>query len=403
MASLPDTLWNERPGFQDLCALLGAQDGHVRIVGGAVRDWLLGIDVNDIDLATPLLPDEVMQRLSAKGIKVVPTGIAHGTVTAVIHHHPVEITTLRRDVSTDGRRAIISYTDDWREDAARRDFTMNALYADPISGEIHDYFGGMDDLKGGNVRFIGSAAQRIAEDHLRILRYFRFLARFGALPPDEEAYRACTDNANSLMALSRERIADELLKLLALADPLAVLRLMIKGGIFVPIVPEIGGVGLDRVSVLIERERAADLSSWSPLLRLAALLPQEPITVEKVAARLKLSNKARQRMADAVSPPPAHRNAFELAYRIGNEAAIDQILLNPGMDLAGIAAIQDWQKPRFPLSGRDILSHGVKAGPEVARILAKITDMWIERDFPSREETLKIADQLIPRLLDSSQ
>ena len=403
MISLPSTLWNERSGFEELCALLGAQDGHVRLVGGAVRDWLLGMNANDVDLATRLLPDEVMQRLSAQGIKAVPTGITHGTVTAVIDHHPVEITTLRRDVSTDGRRATISYTDDWREDAARRDFTMNALYADPVSGEIHDYFGGMDDLKASKVRFIGSAVQRIAEDHLRILRYFRFLARFGALPPDEEAYRACVDNANSLMALSRERIADELLKLLALADPLAVLGLMVAGGIFTPIIPEIGEDSIDSLRLLIDRERKADLCPYSPLLRLVALLPPEPITVEKVAARLKLSNKARQRMTTAASPPPAHRNAHELAYRMGHEAAIDQILRSPDMDIADIAVINGWRKPQFPLSGRDILSLGVEAGPEVAQILAKITDMWIERDFPSREETLRMADQLMTGLRDSNQ
>lgn len=178
-AYLPDADWRHRPGLDGLLAALGAEQGLARYVGGAVRDGLLGLPVNDLDIATALEPQEVMERLKAAGIKAVPTGIDHGTITAVIGGWPVEITTLRRDVSTDGRRATIAYTTDWREDAARRDFTINALYADPHTHEVTDFFGGVDDLAAGRVRFIGSAAERIAEDHLRILRYFRFLARFG--------------------------------------------------------------------------------------------------------------------------------------------------------------------------------------------------------------------------------
>ena len=214
--------------------------GHeAYLVGGCVRDTLLGHASNDIDAATRHLPAAVIDRCKAAGIRTIPTGIDHGTVTAILDEGPVEITTLRRDVSTDGRRATIAYTDNWREDAARRDFTINALYADPLTGAISDYFGGIADLEARRLRFIGDAAARIAEDHLRILRYFRFLARYGDNELDSSAYDACVTAANSLMALSRERIADEMLKLLGVTAPVPALRLMIEGGIWRPVLPEV--------------------------------------------------------------------------------------------------------------------------------------------------------------------
>lgn len=206
--------------------MLGAPAGETRFVGGCVRDALLGLPVSDIDLATRLRPEAAMERLKAAGIRAVPTGLAHGTVTAIVAGAPIEVTTLRRDVSTDGRRATVAFTDDWREDAARRDFTINALSADPASGEVFDYFGGEADLAARRVRFIGDPLTRIAEDHLRILRFFRFHARFGAGEPDADSLAACVARANDLMALSRERIADELSKLLALPDPAATAALM---------------------------------------------------------------------------------------------------------------------------------------------------------------------------------
>src|SRR5215216_5018897 len=194
--------WRGRRGMARLLDALGASEGLTRYVGGAVRDDLLGLPVSDIDLATRLRPDEVVERLEAVGVKVVPTGIAHGTVTAVSDGLPVEITSLRRDVATDGRRATIAYTDDWQEDAARRDFTINALLADPGDGTIYDYFGGLPDLEERHIRFIGDPLERIAEDHLRILRFFRFHARFDAGEPDAAAIEACTARANDLMGLS---------------------------------------------------------------------------------------------------------------------------------------------------------------------------------------------------------
>lgn len=404
MARLPDAPWRHRPGFDALCALLGAADGATRVVGGAVRDGLLGVDVADIDLATALLPDEVTQRLSQAGIKVVPTGLAHGTVTAVIDHRPVEITTLRSDVSTDGRRATIAYTDDWSEDAARRDFTINALYAHPATGEVYDYFGGLEDLEARHVRFIGDPAQRIAEDHLRILRYFRFLARFGALPPDAAAYAACRANANSLMALSRERIADELLKLLALPDPSAVLRLMIEGGIFAPVLPEIDGAGLARLEALIMREQQAALETPpAAVLRLCALLPPDAAVGEQVAARLKLSNKARKRIVAALTPPPAHGSAHELVYRVGTEAALDLILLDRAEIPRDMCALSHWNPPVFPLSGRDIIALGIVAGPNVANLLSTSKEQWITEGFPDRDRARAIAQAQVAEFLRERQ
>ncbi|MES2058932.1 MAG: CCA tRNA nucleotidyltransferase, partial [Pseudomonadota bacterium] len=223
---LPDAAWRRRAGLDRLCTVLGAARGNARFVGGAVRDTLLGIDVADVDIATPLAPDDVLDQLRAAGIRAIPTGLAHGTITAVLPDgSPVEVTTLRRDVSTDGRHAIVAFTDDWREDAARRDFTMNALYADPLTGEVFDYFGGREDLAAQRVRFIGDPLQRIAEDHLRILRFFRFHARFGD-EPDAAGLTACAARANDLMALSRERIAAELVKLLVAVHAVRVVDLM---------------------------------------------------------------------------------------------------------------------------------------------------------------------------------
>lgn len=393
--SLPDAAWRHRPGFDELCRLLDVADDSVRLVGGVVRDGLLAIPVSDIDLATIFPPEEVMRRVEAGGMKAVPTGFAHGTITAVLpDHHPVEITTLRRDVSTDGRRATIAYTDDWREDAARRDFTMNALYASPLTGEVHDYFGGLEDLAARQVRFIGDPRERIAEDHLRILRYFRFLARFGALPPDAASYAACVDQANSLMALSRERIADEVMKLLALPDPCAVLDLMIEGGIFLPVLPEISRAGLERLERLMARESAAGMPP-SPQLRLAALLPPDAEGAEKVAARLKMSNKARKRIAAALTPPPAHGDARELAFRIGRDSAIDHLLLDGDTAIEEVAGLRDWQVPDFPVGGKDLLALGVQPGPAVARLLGAIREKWIAAGFPPRAAAQALAAQCV--------
>jgi poly(A) polymerase len=378
--------WRKHRGMPRLLRALGAEQGLTRYVGGAVRDDLLGLPVSDVDLATKLRPDEVMKRLEAARIKPVPTGIEHGTITAVSDGHAFEVTSLRRDVSTDGRRATVAFTTDWKEDAARRDFTINALSADPLSGEIFDYFGGITDLETRHIRFIGDPIQRIAEDHLRILRFFRFHARFGAGEPDREALEACTRRAKDLMALSRERIADELLKLLAVADPSRTVAIMLDRYILEPVLPEIAPAALGGLQALIRAEQEAAIPGDS-LRRLSALLPRDPDIASDIARRLRLSNKARNRLACAAASS-LDSSPQALAYWVGRECAIDRLLLagNPG-DASSIA---HWRAPRLPISGGDLIARGLKAGPIVARTLKKIERDWVERGFPQGEafETL---------------
>jgi poly(A) polymerase len=370
---------------EDLTALVAALGpGNLRWVGGAVRDTLLGHPVKDIDAATPLVPDEVMQRLEVAGIRKVPTGLDHGTVTAVLPGGPVEITTLRKDVSTDGRRATVAYSDDWREDAARRDFTINALYADPASGEIFDYFGGLADLEAGRVRFIGEPHDRIREDHLRILRYYRFQARFGA-QLDRDAEKACVELAPMLKGLSRERVAWELLALLALPDPVETVRRMHESGVLGVVLPETTGQATAALAALVRAEEAAGIAP-APIRRLAALLPAAPRLVEPAAARLRLSVAQKKRLVTAAERSATPGDPRALAYRLGREAALDRLLLTG----ADTAPLDGWDVPVLPLKGGEIVARGVAAGPEVARVLRAVEDRWIAEGFPSRErvETL---------------
>lgn len=398
----PDAPWRHRPGLDALLCALGTQDGLARYVGGAVRDGLLGLPVNDLDIATSLPPTAVMERLRDGGIKVVPTGIDHGTVTAVLADGPVEITTLRRDVSTDGRRATIAYTDDWREDAARRDFTINALYADPMTGAISDYFGGIADLEARRLRFIGDAEARIAEDHLRILRYFRFLARYGDNEVDGHAYAACVAAANSLMALSRERIADELMKLLAVASPVTALRLMVEGGILRPVLPEVAMEGVDRVEALIVREAKASLPP-SAVRRLAALLPPDAAVADQVGARLKLSNKARKRLAVALARDGAEESMKALAFRIGMEGAVDRLLLESARPFEALEQLQGWTPPRLPISGGALIKRGLTPGPDVAKALQQVERQWVAEDFPDEDRVQQLADQIVSKFQRARQ
>jgi len=368
--------WRAHRGIARILKALGSGDGQLRYVGGAVRDDLLGLPFSDIDFATRLIPEEVIARLEKAHIKAVPTGIEHGTITAVADGQPAEVTTLRADVSTDGRRATVEFTDDWMADASRRDFTINALYADPETGEVHDYFGGVDDLKARRVRFIGDPLTRIAEDHLRILRFFRFHARFGEGEPDKAALEACTARANDLMALSRERIADELLKLLALADPTQTVALMIARGIFAPVLPEV--VEAERLKSLIAAESEGGFEP-DAIRRLSALFPQVPATAEAMAARLKLSNKARKRIALAADKALS-ANPQALAYWTGTESAVDRLLLAGRPQDA--AAVRDWAVPKLPITGGQLIKRGITQGPVVAKTLQAIERTWVAEGFP---------------------
>lgn len=393
--SIDPAKWRKRRGMSRLLKALGGDEGLTRYVGGAIRDDLLDLPVSDVDLATRMEPPEVVRRLEKARIKAVPTGIEHGTVTAVSDGHPYEVTTLRRDVSTDGRRATVAFTDDWQEDAARRDFTINALSADVTSGKIFDYFGGLDDLATRRVRFIGDPLKRIAEDHLRILRYFRFHARFGAGEPDPAALEACTARANDLMALSRERIADELLKLLGLADPAPTIAIMVERGILKPVLPEIVARRLPDLTALIAAEDNAAIAP-AGLRRLAALLPHDAAVADSVAARLKLSNKARKRLACAVLRD-VEGAAEALAYRVGTDCAVDRLLLSGNPEAA--ASIASWRAPRLPIGGGALISQGLPAGPIVARTLRKIEQRWVEAGFPQGRQF----DAIVAEALEAAQ
>jgi len=389
LRDLAEAEWTGRAGLATLTAALGAE--NIRWVGGAVRDSLLGQSVHDVDCATLLTPDAVIDRCRAAGIRTVPTGIDHGTITAILKDGPVEITTLRRDVATDGRRATIAFASDWREDAGRRDFTINALYAHPETLEIADFFGGLADLTARRVRFIGSARARIAEDHLRILRYYRFQARFGS-ELDTEAEQACTELAHTLKGLSRERIAAELLALLALPDPHPTLERMRTGGVLGVILPEACAAQLAALERLIAAELRQGFAA-DPVRRLAALLPPSPDVAETVAARLRLSKAQRNRLVTAAERKAGDSdNPHALAYRLTMPLAVDRLLLL-GSDARALA---EWQIPEFPLKGGAIVARGITAGPAVARILQMVEQSWVAEGFPGPARI----EQLLAKALD---
>nr|WP_298897023.1 CCA tRNA nucleotidyltransferase [uncultured Altererythrobacter sp.] len=389
-AELSDAAWTKREGLRALTNALGAE--NIRWVGGAIRDSLLGTDVNDVDCATKLLPDDVIKRCKDAGIRTVPTGIEHGTVTAILKDGPVEITTLRRDVATDGRRATVAYAKDWQEDAARRDFTINALFAHPDTLEVSDYFGGLADLETRTVRFIGDARQRIREDHLRILRYFRFQARFGA-ELDHEAEEACAELASTLKGLSRERIAAELTALLSLPNPQPTVARMRKLGVLQEVLPEACPQHIELLSAVINSEKE-QIVAPAPMRRMAALLPPIPDVADAVASRLRLSraqrahlNAVAERELDDLSDPRA------LAYRESIDIAIDRVLLQGG----DTAPLKAWTVPQLPMKGGEIVERGISAGPEVAATLRKVEDQWIKEGFPRRDRVLEILNEILSR------
>ncbi len=369
-------LWFDGAGARAIAAALDVVGGATRLVGGAVRDSLLNLPVSDIDFATILSPTDVVARLEAAGLKAVPTGIAHGTITAVAPGFHAEVTTLRRDVATDGRHATVAFTDDWRADAARRDFTINALYGNPVTGAIDDFFGGLDDLAARRVRFIGVALDRIAEDHLRILRFFRFSARF-ARAIDADGLSACAARANDLMALSRERVRDEVMKLLLVDDPVPTLTVMLDHGILAPVLPEIDRARLDHLVRLCAAERALGKSP-AFTRRLAALLPADAALLDDIGHRLRLSNAERRRL---VLTADRGRGLGEMAYRDGLDSAIDRGLLSETSGLAEF--VTTWTKPVLPISGRHLIARGLAPGPEVSRKLGEVERDWIAAGFPA--------------------
>ncbi len=390
---------------------LTSEGGAARFVGGAVRNALLGRKVEDVDIATPLLPAEVIRRLEAARIKAIPTGIEHGTVTAVANGRPFEITTLRRDVETDGRRAVVAFSEDWAEDAGRRDFTINALYASQ-DGEIFDYFEGLADLETRRIRFIGDAIARIREDYLRILRLFRFHAWYGRDPMDDQARAAARQERAGLDKLSGERLQKETLRLLEAENPVPALRAMADDGILAHVIPSGSGeIQWDRIERLTAIERNNGFAA-DPVLRLAALMPSDASLAAAIAERLRFSNENRDRLVDLVgasdeitsSAPPVR--VRRLLYRLGKARMRDRILLGwakcaddpPDANWRSLVdSASAWVKPVFPLTGRDILAAGVAEGPQVGILFSKLEDAWIESDFgqdrPSLLERLKSLTQ----------
>jgi poly(A) polymerase len=369
------------PAAARLFAALDAAGIAARFVGGCVRNAVLARDVDDIDIAVTKAPETVMLALRAAKIKAIPTGLKHGTVTAVIDGRTFELTTLRRDVETDGRHAVVAFTDNWQEDAGRRDFTFNALYADR-DGTLYDPFEGRADLARHKVRFIGDADQRIVEDRLRVLRFFRFHAWYGAPPLDGVGFQACTNHAGALGNLSGERVAKELLRLLEAPDPADAIEAMADAGALDHWLPEYDGAA--RLRTLIAREPAPD-----GLRRLAAVL-ESAADATAIGKRLKLSTQQALRLEimlaaepamDVADGAPAWRAQI---YRLGTSLYIDRLLLAvdaTGDWRAALALAQRWTPPELPVSGGDALKLGLKPGPKVGALLDQLERWWIAGDF----------------------
>jgi poly(A) polymerase len=400
-ARLAPQPWMTNPRTKAVIAALRADGAEVRFVGGCVRDAVIGRAIKDIDLATPDAPEKVIALLKRADLKAVPTGIDHGTVTAVALGQPFEVTTLRRDVETDGRHAKVEFTDDWRADAARRDLTFNAMSLSP-DGTLHDYFGGYEDLMAGRVRFVGDAASRIKEDVLRLLRFFRFFAHYGKPPPDAEALAACRHAAPQLSTLSGERLQAETLKLLAASNPAPVLALMQDQHVLTHLLPEAQSVARLAALVMIERNLGRESD---PILRLAALIEGGAENARAVAWRLRLSNADRDRLiaareAESLSPTLEGKACRLALYRLGWETFRDGVLLSwassgdmpDAPQWRALLAISENPPPVFPLQGRDLLALGVKAGRRVGELLKEVEAWWIERDFrPDRKACLEEA------------
>ena len=412
LLNLADQLWLRAAPTRAVMDALEAAGGAgcARFVGGCVRNALTGHPIDDIDIATRLAPDAVIAALKAAGLKAVPTGVAHGTVTAVAKRQPFEITTLRRDVETDGRRAVVAFTTDWGEDAQRRDFRLNALYAD-AEGAIFDPTGeGLADAMAGRIVFVGEAQTRIAEDALRILRFFRFYAWYGRGEADPVALAACADQRDKVRGLSAERVSKELLKLLAAPDPAPTVRLMQAGGILDQALP--GHAGLARLEAMVVIDAAQGFAPDS-LLRLAALLPDDAARATASAQALRLSNAQRDRLVAAaggetIDRPPGAQDAHALIYRQGAGAFADHLRLawsaagasvDPAPWLAALTLGQDWTRPSFPLTGDDALAAGAARGPQVGASLKAVEGGWVAEDFAADRATLL---ERLRRLVEAS-
>lgn len=398
-AKLDDQPWLQAEATQRIIHLLDADGHQARFVGGCVRDSLLraGLDDIDIDVATTELPQSVIARLDRQKIKVVPTGLSHGTVTAILNDRQFEITTLRQDVQTDGRHAEVEFTEDFDVDAARRDFTINALRADR-HGKVVDPFDGVEDLACGRIRFVGDPVRRVAEDYLRILRYFRFFARFGQRPLDPPSFDACREEAHMLSHIAGERIQTEMRKLLEAANAIEALQLTIEAKVAQAILLPASGITELRRLAQIEPQ-----ASWQR--RLALWLRSSNATsadLERIATRWRLANAelrkierlCLERLPELAAPNTAHRSAI---YRYGADLYGDLLLI--GQASAPVAAADfeaakaiagAWQPPRLPLNGDDLVARGIEPGPELGQLLRELEDWWIEHDFAPDHEAMLV-------------
>ncbi len=408
-ASIAEAAWLQSRTLQTLLGALNEGGEEARIAGGAVRNALLGEAVADIDIATTTVPEETARRAEAAGFKAVPTGAEHGTITVVANGKPYEVTTLRDDIETDGRRAKVRFGRDWTRDAERRDFTINALYATPDGG-IVDLVGGLADLDSRTIRFIGNAETRIREDYLRILRFFRFFAWYGSGRPDAEGLKACARLKDGLDRLSAERVWMELKKLLAAPDPSRALLWMRQAGVLSRVLPESEKWGIDLIHPLVKAE--ADLG-WpaDPLLRLEALVPPEAGRVEALAGRLKLSSAEATRLERWAAQPGVPANMAEtalaralyegdqqaaidrlrhsLAIARGKAASDDQAMVEAGKLSRLLKFAEAWKRPEFPIKGRDLSAAGFKPGPRMGEVLKLLEAEWIASGFkPDRDALL---------------
>ncbi|MFN7101432.1 MAG: CCA tRNA nucleotidyltransferase [Pseudorhizobium sp.] len=401
MTSVAHEAWFQEPALTRILALLNGERGEARVVGGAVRNTLMGLPVGDIDIATTLVPEQVIERAKAAGMKAVPTGIAHGTVTLVLEGRGYEVTTLRRDLETDGRHAQVAFGTDWTADAERRDLTINALYAD-ADGEVIDLVGGLGDIESRTIRFIGDAATRIAEDYLRVLRFFRFFAYYGSGRPDADGLRASAKAKDRLQTLSAERIWAEMKKLLGAPDPSRALLWMRQTGVLTEILPETEKWGIDAIHGLVLTEQALQ---WEPdpLLRLAGVVPPDAARLEAMAKRLRLSNADAARLQTFATAPVLPDEVTDvgfdrLLYRHGAEgismrlrlalatarssAEGDPIAMRKAARLSVLLErCVRYVKPVFPLSGADVVAAGIPAGKRVGEVLSALETLWVERNF----------------------
>jgi poly(A) polymerase len=396
-AKLAQQAWMVSPDTMRVMDALTSNGGQARFVGGCVRNALVNRDVIDIDIATPAKPEEVIERLTAAKIKYAPTGLKHGTVTAVVDGHPFEITTLRVDVNPFGRHAEVAFTDDWEKDAARRDFTINAMSA-TLDGDVYDPFNGIEHLRTGQVVFVGDAEQRIKEDILRILRFFRFYAHFGRGLPDKDGLLACAKMAGDIVKLSAERIRQETFKLLESERSADVWDIMMHAGVTTHFLPEATAVLVLQRLIDLEHEQQG-----KPFVvrRLAALLDMTRANIPNVVKALKLSNEQAAQLATLATPTwkvsmqMTKREVERLVYRLDNDMARSLLLLAASRENTRdqfeelYRAATAFRAPRFPLQGEDVLNLGWKEGPDVGRILSEMSNWWIEKDFkPGRTECL---------------